>query len=117
MSSDPIALDGATDPVFGEPWEAHAFALVVVLQERGLFSWSEWAEALGIHTAETGKAADYAAWLSTVEGLLAARDVVAPEVLAARRAAFTRAADATPHGEPVLLANDPLASGFLPKES
>lgn len=117
MNSGPIPLCSAADPVFAEPWEAHAFAIVVALHDRGLFSWSEWAEALGVHTAETGKAADYAAWLTTVEGLLSASDVVAPEVLAERRAAFTRAANATPHGDPILLANDPLASGILPKAS
>ena len=34
-------------PVFREPWEAQAFALAVALNERGLFTWSEWAAALG----------------------------------------------------------------------
>jgi nitrile hydratase accessory protein len=110
MNADPIPLGGAADPVFAEPWEAQAFALVVALHDRGHFSWSEWAQALGAHTRETGKAADYAAWLTTLERLLAARDVVAPAILADRRAAFARVAAATPHGEPILLVNDPLAT-------
>ena len=110
MRSDPVSLDGAADPVFAEPWEAQAFALVVELHERGLFSWGEWADALGTRTRETGGVADYAAWLAALEDLLTARDVVAPDVLAERRAAFARAAGATPHGEPILLANDPLAA-------
>ena len=33
-------------PVFRAPWEAHAFAMTVALQERGIFSWSEWAAVL-----------------------------------------------------------------------
>ena len=34
------------EQVFAEPWQAEAFALAVALHEKGLFSWSEWAEAL-----------------------------------------------------------------------
>jgi hypothetical protein len=34
-------------PVFREPWEAEAFALAVSLNERGLFTWKEWAKILG----------------------------------------------------------------------
>ncbi|RYY15477.1 MAG: nitrile hydratase accessory protein, partial [Alphaproteobacteria bacterium] len=39
-----------------------------------------------------------------------ARGVAPPDLLAERRAAFARAAVATPHGEPILLANDPLSA-------
>jgi len=35
------------EPVFREPWEAQAFAMTVLLHERGLFTWGEWAQALG----------------------------------------------------------------------
>ena len=35
------------EPVFAEPWQASAFAMTVALNERGLFTWSEWAETLG----------------------------------------------------------------------
>lgn len=109
MSADPIPVGGIADPVFAEPWEAQAFALVVALHDRGVFGWSEWAEALGARTRQTGRAVDYAAWLATLEDLLAARGVAASALLAERQAAFARAAAATPHGEPILLANDPLA--------
>ena len=34
------------EPVFAEPWEAQAFALAVSLSERGVFTWSEWTEAV-----------------------------------------------------------------------
>jgi hypothetical protein len=33
------------NPVFKAPWEARAFAMVIRLHERGLFTWTEWAEA------------------------------------------------------------------------
>jgi hypothetical protein len=32
-----------TGPVFSAPWEAQAFAMVLALHERGLFTWPEWA--------------------------------------------------------------------------
>jgi nitrile hydratase accessory protein len=109
VSADPIPVGAAADPVFAAAWEAQAFALVVSLHDRGLFSWSEWADALGAETRRTGRAADYAAWLATIEALLAVRGIADPDTLADRRAAFARAAAATPHGEPILLANDPLS--------
>ena len=37
---------GADGPVFREPWEAQAFAIVVALHQRGLFEWTEWARYL-----------------------------------------------------------------------
>jgi Nitrile hydratase beta subunit, N-terminal len=33
--------------VFQEPWEARAFAIVVSLHERGLYTWGEWADGTG----------------------------------------------------------------------
>ncbi|WP_336488097.1 nitrile hydratase accessory protein [Methylobacterium nigriterrae] len=106
MADPPLA-----EPVFAEPWEAQAFALVVALHDRGLFGWSEWARALGAETRRSGRPADYAAWLATIEGLLSARGIASPEALAGRRAAFARAAAATPHGQPIVLENDPEARG------
>ena len=37
-------VDG--EPVFREPWEAHAFAMAVRLHEQGLFTWPQWAATL-----------------------------------------------------------------------
>lgn len=102
-------------PVFAEPWEAQAFAMAVALHERGLFTWPEWAQALG---REIARAADdpagdspagyYHHWLAALESLVVARGATTPEGLAERRSAWDRAAHATPHGEPILLENDPL---------
>ena len=33
-------------PVFRAPWEAQAFAMAVMLHERGHFAWTEWARRL-----------------------------------------------------------------------
>ncbi|GJE18616.1 nitrile hydratase accessory protein [Methylobacterium marchantiae] len=98
---------------FAEPWEAQVFALVVTLQERGLFTAGEWAHALGRSIRPEGEAeaaADYGRWLAALETLLAERGIADPEMVEARSDAFLRAAAATPHGEPILLANDPHSS-------
>lgn len=98
----------APDPVegFAEPWQAQAFAMTVALHERGLFTWPEWAAALG--SAVRREADYYTAWLAALEGLLAERGVAAPADVDTLAAAWTRAAEATPHGMPITLDNDPL---------
>ena len=62
------------EPVFREPWEARAFALAVSLHERGVFTWPEWAQALGAQIAAAPADDDwhyYEHWLSALERLLA----------------------------------------------
>ena len=110
----PRGEDGA--PVFREPWEAQAFALAVTLHEGGVFTWSEWAAALAaeIKRAQAGGDPDdgttyYRHWLAALERLVAQKGVASEDLLAARRAAWDRAAHATPHGQPIHLDNDPLA--------
>ena len=34
------------EPVFSEPWQAQAFAMVISLHRKGAFTWQEWADAL-----------------------------------------------------------------------
>src|SRR5690606_15824600 len=102
-------------PVFAEPWQAQAFALTLALHERGLFSWSEWADALSAEVKSPGAAADgsdyYQRWLAALERLLASKDVAARPEVDAVAAAWERAAHATPHGQPIVLENDPHFSG------
>jgi len=100
--------------VFREPWEAQAFAMTLLLHERGLFTWSEWARVLGeaIRAAEVnGDDQDgsgyYRHWLAALEWLVSAKDIASPQALVDRRAAWDRAAHATPHGAPIWLENDP----------
>jgi nitrile hydratase accessory protein len=97
-------------PVFREPWEAQAFAMVVALNERGLFTWSEWAAALGAEIKRAQSAGDpdlgttyYRHWLAALERLVAQKGVAGLDVLARYRDAWDRAADRTPHGQPIEL--------------
>jgi nitrile hydratase accessory protein len=112
VASIPRDDDGA--PVFREPWEAQAFAMTLALHRRGLFTWSEWAEALGAAIKRAQAAGDggstyYRHWLSALEALVAEKGVAPEELVAERRAAWDRAARATPHGQPIVLENDPSA--------
>ena len=78
MPSIPRDRDG---PVFREPWEARAFGLTVALQERGLFSWGEWAETLGRVIADTPDADGslyYQCWLEALEHIAADKGVALP---------------------------------------
>lgn len=99
------------EPVFTEPWQAEAFAMVVALHERGLFSWGEWAEALSSEVKRPDAAEDgydyYERWLAALEKLLAAKGVAPARDVDQLAAAWQRAAHATPHGKPILLENDP----------
>jgi nitrile hydratase accessory protein len=66
--------------VFREPWEARAFAMTVALQQRGLFTWPEWADALSQQVQAAQSAGDldlgnsyYQHWLRALEILVAER--------------------------------------------
>lgn len=107
-----MPLDG-DEPVFREPWEAHAFALAVTLHERGLFTWPEWAQALSEHIARAQAAGDadlgdtyYRHWLTALESLVARKGASSPDELALFARAWDRAADRTPHGTPIELRDD-----------
>lgn len=109
----PRGEDGG--PVFAAPWEAQAFAMTLALHERGLFSWKEWAAALAAEIRRAQAAGDpddgstyYRHWIAALERLVAEKDVASEAALAERRAAWDRAAHATPHGAPILLENNPL---------
>jgi nitrile hydratase accessory protein len=109
--SPPEVLLGVVDePVFAEPWQAQVFALTLALNERELFTWTEWAEALG--AALKDGAADgndyYERWLAALETLLVQKNIATAPEVADLTAAWHRAAEATPHGKPILLENDPL---------
>src|SRR6201993_3924179 len=97
-------------PVFREPWEAQAFALAVALNERGVFTWSEWAAALSEEIKRAQAAGDpdtgetyYRHWLATLERLLPPQGVATSETLHRYRDAWDHAADRTPHGSPIEL--------------
>jgi nitrile hydratase accessory protein len=97
-------------PVFREPWEAQAFAMVLSLYDRGLFTWKEWAAALAdeIRIAQANGDPDtgttyYRHWLATLEKMVAQKGVATLETLDRYRNAWDHAADRTPHGKPIEL--------------
>lgn len=109
----PIPRGEGGAPVFAEPWEAQAFAMTLALHRRGVFTWGEWAAALGaaIGRAQASGVEDdgstyYRHWLAALEGLVVEKGVGSGTALAERRAAWDRAAHATPHGHPVVLGDD-----------
>ena len=96
----------ADGPVFAEPWEAQAFAMAVKLNEDGIFTWVEWATALGAEIHGAPQRPYYESWLAALENLVEAKGVMtAPERLS-RVDAWDRAARATPHGQPIVLSRD-----------
>lgn len=102
-------------PVFREPWEAQAFAMALALQQRGVFTWTEWAAALGAEIKRAQRAGDpdtgdtyYRHWLATLERLVTEKGVTSQEMLGRYRDAWDRAADRTPHGMPIELTPDDL---------
>ena len=110
--TDRIGVDAAADdaPHFAEPWQAHAFAIVVRLHERGLFTWREWADTLGEQIAAAQAAGDpdrgdtyYAHWLAALETIVAQKGAASADELQRVAGAWDRAAQRTPHGTPIEL--------------
>lgn len=101
---------GDHGPVFTAPWQAQAFALVLALHERGLFTWPEWATALSeaIRRAQAQGDADigdtyYSHWLDALESLVIAKGLGSGAQLHALEHAWADAAARTAHGDPIVL--------------
>jgi nitrile hydratase accessory protein len=106
----------AEGPVFRAPWEAQAFAMALALNARGLFTWGEWAAALGDEIKRAQAAGDpdtgetyYRHWLAALERMVADKGVTSGETLARTRDAWHHAADRTAHGQPIELRPDDFA--------
>jgi nitrile hydratase accessory protein len=112
----PLPCDAA-GPVFAEPWQAQAFAMVVALHGKGLFTWTEWAAALSHEVSQHGMADDggryYEFWLEALEHIAIGKGVATHDHIDALAEAWARAAEATPHGKPIDLGNDPLGLVLL----
>jgi len=100
----------AEGPVFGAPWQAQAFAMTLALYERGLFTWPEWAQALGHRIAQAPATPEedpgdayYRQWLAALEDMVAAKGAGSGTELQRYREAWDRAADRTPHGASIEL--------------
>jgi nitrile hydratase accessory protein len=111
-SADILGLprDPQSSPVFREPWQAQAFAMVVRLHEAGHFTWTEWTAVLAAQIQNAQAAGDpdlgdtyYQHWLAALEQLVDVKGLVSPGELARRKAEWAEAARTTPHGAPIEL--------------
>lgn len=82
-------------PVFREPWEAAAFALVLKLYQGGHFTWPEWVDHLSAEIRAAQQAGDanlgstyYRHWLAALEKLVADKGLAPAVELAQRKAAI-----------------------------
>jgi nitrile hydratase accessory protein len=111
IASIPRADDG---PVFPAPWAARAFAMAVAMNERGVFTWSEWSKRLAPQVAadiadEPADAEAYwRAWLAALEDILGDKQVAARDALLDLQERWREAAERTPHGQPIELPENPL---------
>ena len=101
---------GSDEPVFSQPWQAQAFAMTLSLHQQGLFTWPEWAQTLAeeITAAQAAGDADvgdtyYQHWLAALERMVAQKGASSAAELETHRQAWDRAADRTPHGQPIEL--------------
>ena len=94
----------AGGPVFTEPWEAQAFAMAVALHARGMFTWGEWADELAHAIVQHPGESYYEHWLDALEHMVVKKGAASAAVLGEMQAAWARAAKATPHGQPIVLA-------------
>ena len=106
----PLPPGASTAGHFAEPWQAHAFALVLMLHERGVLSWPQWADTLArrIQTAQMHGDSDdgssyYRHWLDALEELTIAHGITTADQLHALEHAWADAALRTPHGQPIEL--------------
>jgi nitrile hydratase accessory protein len=90
--------------------------MALALNARGLFTWGEWAAALGAEIKRAQAAGDpdtgetyYRHWLAALERIVADRGVTNGETLARTREAWHHAADRTAHGQPIALRPDDFA--------
>ncbi len=88
----PLLPADQSGPVFREPWEAQAFALVVALHRAGHFSWPEWVSTISaeIRLAQSQGDPDlgntyYHHWLAALEKIVLAKGLTEEGDLRLRR--------------------------------
>lgn len=113
----PMPSSPTSERHFNEPWQAHAFAITLLLYEKGVFGWSEWANALAtrIHQAQAEGDPDegssyYHHWMDALELLMITRGIATADQLHALEHAWEQAAEHTPHGQPIVLPPEPDAA-------
>jgi len=108
LSATPGVPADQTGPVFAEPWQAQAFALALQLHAAGLFTWTEWAQALSARISAAADQDDgsryYEHWLQALEDIATQKALVTQTALGQRRQDWIAAYRQTAHGRPVTLA-------------
>jgi len=111
---DPPGVGPGDEPVFGAPWQAQAFAMTLMLHERGLFTWAEWAQELAAQIRQAQGRGDpdvgdtyYQHWLAALEQLVQQKGASDAGELEHFRSAWALAAARTPHGQPIVLDSSP----------
>ena len=84
----PLLPRDSDGPVFAEPWQAQAFAVVVELTEAGTISREEWADCLGAVLQEATDRGQYDTgeryydhWLAALERIIVEKNLAAPDEL------------------------------------
>jgi nitrile hydratase accessory protein len=84
--------------------------MTLALFERGLFTWTEWAQALAARVQsdpaqpdEDAADAYYRQWLAALEDIVAAKGASSLTELQRYQQAWDHAAERTPHGQPIEL--------------
>src|SRR5215472_10337015 len=105
------SLSDTGAPTFREPWQAKAFAIVVLLHRQGRFEWDEWVRVLGAEIAaspqrpgEDPDGAYHRQFLAALERIVAARGIANPGDQLRRKEEWRRAYLSTPRGYAVELA-------------
>ncbi|MEQ8344927.1 MAG: nitrile hydratase accessory protein [Sneathiellaceae bacterium] len=97
-------------PVFREPWEAQAFAMVLDLYDKGRFTWNEWVDTISGEIAAAKARGDpdlgdsyYRHWLGALEKLVAAKGLSTADEIAERKEAWRHADEHRDFGAPIRL--------------
>ncbi|MFK8253619.1 nitrile hydratase accessory protein [Ancylobacter terrae] len=75
---------------FAAPWEAQIFAIVVMLHERGLFEWADFAARLSTRIHAHADEPYYQSWFEAAATLLADHGLVDEAALLAQARAVVR---------------------------
>ena len=110
FAKSPLFPRDEEGPVFAEPWQAQAFAIVVQLSAVGHFTWTEWTSALGEQLQAATKRGEpedgsryFEYWVAALENLVADKKLTDLTALTERKEAWIDAYLNTPHGQPVEL--------------
>ena len=95
---------------FDEPWHAEVFAVTLHLNEKKLFSWAEWTDAIGKQIKKgrltrhiDGSNDYYNLWLQALIELISAKGITDAEAILDVQNRWADAYRNTPHGKPVKL--------------